>query len=197
MSNQSVSQSEASSTALGRVEKNKQRVCGVAAELFVQHSFDAVTIEMILVEAKIARSTFYRFFTDKDDLLKHILVPVFELMAQKVESVDESEPESIINGIAHAYIDAWSCYEHRLLLATTLLSEKTYPLVKEPHDRYAMRIFRLMEALNEVRLLRNDDPRLSAMLLSQIGVKMLQIHLKHPHFANAYCSALRGLLLKW
>ena len=179
-----------------KTEKNIQRVCDVAAELFIEKSFDAVTVEAIIQKAGIARSSFYRFFNDKEDLLARALIPVFVFMADRVEAIDFDKEETIVNEIASCYLDTWKTYSYRLLLAASL-QLKIYPLVKAHHDRYAMGIYKAMDKLNEVRLLRNDDPHLSAMILAKIGVKMVQIHTNYPYYENSYTNALRGLLLKW
>ena len=49
---------------------NAKKRCSTAfAELMQGHSFDDISIDMILKEADVSRSTFYRHFRDKYDLL--------------------------------------------------------------------------------------------------------------------------------
>jgi len=179
-----------------RVADTKHRVCEVAARLFNSKNIDAVSVEAIVMEAGIARSTFYRFFDDKEDLLKKIIVPVFEQARQHLEALDPDSPEEIVNGIADSYLAVWRDQPDALVL-TSGIGVKLFELVQTEHNEYADTIVRLMHTLNNARLLRNDEPRLSAVLLAQTAVRILQACTTHPQFENIYRNTLRGLLLKW
>lgn len=41
-------------------------------DLLKQHTFDAITVQMIINQAQISRATFYRYFKDKEDLLTYL-----------------------------------------------------------------------------------------------------------------------------
>lgn len=179
-----------------RVADSKHRVCEVAARLFNSKNIDAVSIEAIVLEAGIARSTFYRFFDDKEDLLKKIIVPVFEQARRHLEALDPDKPENIVNGIADSYLKVWRDQPDALIL-TSGIGTKLFELVQTEHDKYADVIVRLMNNLDEAKLLRNDEPRLSAVILAQTAVRILQSCASHPQFENIYRNMLRGLLLKW
>jgi AcrR family transcriptional regulator len=47
----------------------RQRLVAVAIELFYTHGFQAVGIDRILAEAGVTKSTFYKHFESKDDLM--------------------------------------------------------------------------------------------------------------------------------
>jgi len=179
-----------------RVNETKLHVCQVAARLFNESSFAAVTIETIVLEAGIARSTFYRWFDDKEDLLRKIIVPVFEDAQALLITVDAEQPEEIVNGIADSYITIWEQHRDALQL-TSNLDAALYPLVAEAHNRYAEAILALMSVVNESRLLRNDDTRLSAVILAQTFPRLLKVCETHPQFPNVFKSTVRGMLLKW
>ncbi len=179
-----------------RVADTKHRVCEVAARLFNSKNVDAVSVETIVMEAGIARSTFYRFFDDKEDLLKKIIVPVFEQARQHLEALDPNKPEDIVIGIADSYLAVWRDQPDALVL-TSGIGAKLFELVQAEHDEYADTIVCLMHTLNAAKLLRNDEPRLSAVLLAQTAVRILQACASHAQFENIYRNTLRGLLLKW
>ena len=179
-----------------KVSRSQQRIFDSAAKLFREKGFDAVSVEEILLDSTVARSTFYRSFTDKDDLLRQMLAPVFEHMSAQLEQLDKTEPENIINIVALSYISAWQEYGNALWL-TANLGQKIFHLVSKEHDVYAMQIYQAMETLAEYKILRNDDAKLSAILLAQAGVKILSVYEKQPHFENMYIHTLRGMLLKW
>ena len=64
--------SAASPVIRRRVANTKARVCEVAARKFNEESYAAVSVDVIVAAAGIARSSFYRFFRDKEDLLRQL-----------------------------------------------------------------------------------------------------------------------------
>ncbi|MGD9701149.1 MAG: TetR/AcrR family transcriptional regulator [Acidimicrobiia bacterium] len=50
-------------------ESPRDRVLRVAGELFYEHGFHAVGIDLILERAEVAKATLYRHFPTKDDLI--------------------------------------------------------------------------------------------------------------------------------
>lgn len=186
----------ASSAVRRRVANTKARVCTVAAKKFNEESYAAVSVDVIVAAADIARSSFYRFFKDKDDLLRQIIEPVFELAVQELDGIGVGQPESIVNGIADSYLQVWAQHRDGLVLSMKI-GATVFPLVQQSHDRYVATILVLMERLHEARMLRHDDPRMAARLLALTAVPVLQVCERHPQFANVFRSTLRGLLLKW
>lgn len=179
-----------------RVADTRARVCEVAARSFNKESYAAVSIDVIVSSAGIARSSFYRFFRDKDDLLRQIIDPVFELAVQELNGIATDQPESIVNGIADSYLQVWSQRRDGLVLSMKI-GAALFPLVQQSHDRYVAAILSLMKHLHEARMLRHDDPRMAARLLALTTVPVLQVCERHPQFENVFRSTLRGLLLKW
>jgi len=179
-----------------RVANTKRRVCEIAAQQFNSTTVDAVSVESIISGAGIARSTFYRFFDDKEDLLRKIITPVFEQACEYLDGLDPNRPEKIINGIADSYLQLWRDQPDALILSANV-GAKLFELVAKEHNIYADIIVRLMHRLHDARMLRNDDPRLSAVILAQTAVRILQVCRSHPQFENVYRSTLRGMILKW
>ena len=54
-------------------EETRKKVFGTALNLFAAKGFDNTTIEEITQKAKVAKGTFYTFFTKKEDILVHYL----------------------------------------------------------------------------------------------------------------------------
>lgn len=179
-----------------RVAGTRARVCEVAARQFNEESYAAVSVDAIVAAAGIARSSFYRFFRDKEELLRQIVDPVFELAVAELDRISVEQPETIVNGIARSYLQVWATHRDGLVLSMKL-GATLFPLVQKSHDRYVARILVLMEHLHESRMLRHDNPRMAARLLALTAVPVLQVCEKHPQFENVFCSTLRGLLLKW
>lgn len=49
----------------------KKRIVDSFSKLLGKYSFDDITVTMILKEAEVSKSTFYRYFYDKNDVLDH------------------------------------------------------------------------------------------------------------------------------
>lgn len=185
-----------SETIRRRVAGSKQRVCEVAARQFNSNSYDAASIESIATEAGIARSTFYRFFLDKEDVVRQMVNPVFEQARERLEQIDPDKPEEIVNGIAECYVEVWRDRRDALIFSASV-GMSLFPLVQPAHDACAQVVFDLMQRVHEARLLRHDDPNLAAATVAQTLVRILQVCERHPQFENVFRSTLRGMLLKW
>ncbi len=179
-----------------RVAETRRRICQVAASRFDEDGYAGASVESIVLEAGVVRSTFYRMFQDKEDLLRQIIVPVFDHTKECLSRLDRDKPETIVNGIADSYLSAWEIHREALLL-TSNIGRTIFPIVQDAHDTNAKIIIELMERLNEARMLRNDDAQLSALILAQTATRILKSSETHPQFANVFRSTLRGLLLKW
>jgi AcrR family transcriptional regulator len=55
-----------------------------AVELFTERGFDAVTVADIAARAEVARSTFFRYFTDKQEVLFHDDAAMHVLLADAI-----------------------------------------------------------------------------------------------------------------
>ena len=185
-----------SETIHKRVADSKQRVCEVAARQFNAAGYDAVSIESIATEAGIARSTFYRFFQCKEDVVRHLVVPVFRDALHYLEALDLDKPEDIVNGIADCYLSIWEGQREALIFSMNF-GVQFFSAVQDEHNAFADIVLKLMTTLGEARMLRHDDPSLAAVMLAQTAVRILQVCERHAQFENVYRSTLRGMLLKW
>ena len=65
-----------------RIAKSKRAIYGAFKTLLDSHPYPEITVEMVLGEAKVARSTFYAHFKNKDDVIfslsDHIVSHVFD-----------------------------------------------------------------------------------------------------------------------
>jgi len=185
-----------SETIHKRVADSKRRVCEVAARQFNTAGYDAVSIESIATEAGIARSTFYRFFQCKEDVVRHMVVPVFHDALKHLKTLDLNKPEDIVNGIADCYLSVWEEQREALIFSMNF-GMQFFSVVRDEHNAFADIVLKLMTTLGEARLLRHDDPNLAAVMLAQTAVRILQVCERHAQFKNIYRSTLRGMLLKW
>lgn len=69
-----------------RVSKKRQQLIEKGTELFLKHGVKRITIEEICVKAEVSKMTYYKYFTNKEALLKTIRD---DLMEQGFSKFDE------------------------------------------------------------------------------------------------------------
>ena len=62
-----------SSTFFRLPQEKRQRLLDAAWEEFTQARFSAVSINKIILRARIPRGSFYQYFSDKEDLFRYLL----------------------------------------------------------------------------------------------------------------------------
>ena len=84
--------------------RSKKEITDALFALMQKHPYDEITVKQIILEAKLARKTFYRNFESKDDVLrshiKGILFDYFEIVNNAV-----SDPLTAIFSFADKYRD--------------------------------------------------------------------------------------------
>ena len=73
-----------------KAPQRREQLIAVAAELFLQHSYDAVTVEMIAARTGITGPGLYRHFQNKQALL----IAVLEEPTQVVHEIGVAHPEA-------------------------------------------------------------------------------------------------------
>jgi AcrR family transcriptional regulator len=81
------------STSLRDVARNAVRdeVARTAWDLFVEHGFEATTVEQIAETAGMSRRTFFRYFAGKDDLILDKLLEVGDRVADALAARPSNE----------------------------------------------------------------------------------------------------------
>lgn len=86
------------------VEYNPKReqILLTGKELFWKFGFKRVTIEEVCKEAGVSKMTYYKFFSNKMDLVKILLDEVLQVSMKKYEKIRESDltyPEKVVKMI--------------------------------------------------------------------------------------------------
>ncbi len=101
----------------------------------MRSSFDAVSVEEIITAAGIVRSSFYRHFKNKSELLKAIIDPMFLSAADKLTALEGKSGHDLFDGIVDIYIWLWRDHKDALLLSGSI-GPNQFPLVMESHNRF-------------------------------------------------------------
>jgi AcrR family transcriptional regulator len=90
---------------VGRWEPGaRERLVVAAVDLFTEQGYDATTVAEIAERAGLTRSTFFRHFADKRELLVAGQETLSRLLADGIAEApaDASPLEAVANGLAHA-----------------------------------------------------------------------------------------------
>ena len=69
-----------------RVESTRTAILDVAVQLYQQNGIDKTSISQVIESAKVGRTTFYRHFADRDELLNQVLNRDFSSLITEFES---------------------------------------------------------------------------------------------------------------
>jgi AcrR family transcriptional regulator len=152
--------------------RRREQLIAVAAEFFLHHSYDAVTVEMISARAGISGPGLYRHFQNKQALLIAVLEEPTQIVHEAARRIGETttEPEVAIVGMVESHI--------RLILQgppSTLIFTKNEHALPE-HDRRRIRREMALYAEEWVSVvipLRPDLSEPEARLLTQCVFSML------------------------
>ncbi len=106
---------------------NKAKILATSEQLFAQRGFAGVSIDEIAKEAAINKSIIYYYFTNKEDLLAHIIqkhVAEFETFFKAVRSGADKTVRGIIRELVSLAVDYMSRNADiiKILLRETLMS---------------------------------------------------------------------------
>ena len=71
-----------------KISKKQQQIVETAEKLFYRYGIKRVTVEEICQKANVSKMTFYKYFANKIDLLKHIAYAALEKGYQKLNEVE-------------------------------------------------------------------------------------------------------------
>ena len=74
-----------------RRSKKREGIVATATELFIKHGIKRITVEEICREAGASKMTFYKYFDNKIELLRHIWQNWFDEGYRKLDEIDSME----------------------------------------------------------------------------------------------------------
>jgi AcrR family transcriptional regulator len=90
-----------------RVRRTRKLLQNAVIELTIEKGFQAITIQDITERAMVNRSTFYRHYLDKCDLMTHYMNDVYDLIsdekiaAEKRSDIPEHLPSGLVAMLRH------------------------------------------------------------------------------------------------
>ncbi|SED03465.1 transcriptional regulator, TetR family [Bradyrhizobium erythrophlei] len=150
----------------------REQLIAVAAELFLQHSYDAVTVEMIAARAGITGPGLYRHFQNKQAVLIAVLEEPTQIVHEVAKQIAETtkDPKAAMIAMVESHI--------RLILkgppSTLIFTKNEHALPEHDHRRIRREMALYAEEWISVIIpLRPDLSEPEARLLTQAVFSML------------------------
>ncbi|MCO5973779.1 TetR/AcrR family transcriptional regulator [Actinoallomurus soli] len=152
----------------------RQRIIEAAQELFREHGFDGVSVGDIAERAEVGRTTFFRHFRDKQEVVFAREQELLDMVAAAGQADDALPPRSVTEGVAQlgpvllalcaqATADPAGYTRHFALI-------EQHP---ELRDRDAVKMQQFGDKLSELLIRRGADEA-TAVLAGQIALACFQ-----------------------
>jgi len=178
-----------------RQGRTRQRILRESAHLFLRKGFANTSVEDIIEAAEIARSSFYRFFSNREEVLANIIRPVFETGLRQLDDIDTGGPHEIMEGIFQTYLDLWLAGPDELRIATRFGGVYFY-LFQDIHYQYRVKLLNLIRQAAPSGILLNDDAEMTGRLIARCTVPALEVYHEQADFHELFRRTMRGMLLK-
>jgi AcrR family transcriptional regulator len=185
-----------------RDENRKRRVAALldaALRLFLRHGVEVVTIDDITARARMAKGGFYRYFDDKDALVRALVAPLAETIERAFARCSaELAAARTLDGIAAGYMTLAADLARAVLEQSDVvrfyLQECRGPAAgpRRPVSRLAARILELSIGVTRVAVERRLMRPFSAEIitLAVIGATEAMIH---AHLSGAGLAPAAGV----
>jgi AcrR family transcriptional regulator len=178
-----------------RQSRTRRRIVVESARLFVEKGFEHVSVEEIIAAAEIARSSFYRFFANREDVLASIIRPVFEHGTEELEALATTDPAQIMRGIFDTYLTLWRTGPDALRVSTRI-GGKYFPLFEDVHSVFRRRIEALVGEAEKAGILLNGSAEYTVRLIARSAVPVMEVYSKDPDFEELFHKTMTGFLLE-
>jgi AcrR family transcriptional regulator len=185
----------ASAKVARRQGRTRERIVSESARLFLARGFESVSVDHIVAAAEIARSSFYRFFPNREEVLSSIIRPVFLAGISTMHGLGRRAPRQIMEGILDMYLALWRTSPDALRLATRM-GGAYFRLFEDVHMTYRQALTALLKRVEGTGTLLNDNGEYSARLIARSAVPVLEVYREDPRIESLFRRTMTGLLLK-
>jgi len=178
-----------------RRERMRAALVAAASRQFAARGVGAVSVEELIAEADVSRATFYRFFSNKINLLEEILNPIFEDAVALLEARKDDPPLAALEGLTDAYWQLWRRHRDAMLLIP-VVSPEAFRHFAGQHAALNAAMLRLLEKAERADLLRNGSAQYSLKVIARTAIPLLRVYDGHAAAEALFRDALRGLLTR-
>jgi AcrR family transcriptional regulator len=177
-----------------RQSRTRQRILEQSAHLFIAKGFENVSVEEIIDAAEIARSSFYRFFSNREQVLANIIRPVFDRGVAELEKINTADPADTMSGIFDTYLKLWNTSPDALRISTRVGGAYFY-LFADVHAIFRSKLASLLDSIEPSGIFINDSAEHTGRLLARTAVHVLEVYSRENDFAELFHKTMTGYLL--
>ena len=177
-----------------RQGRTRQRILDVSAQKFVEHGFENVSVEDIIEAAEIARSSFYRFFSNREEVLTSIIRPVFETGLMELDAIDTKDPSATMTGIFDTFLKLWQANPDALRVSTRVGGVHFY-LFEDIHRQFREKLAGLLDAIEPTGIFLNGSADKTGRLMARTFVSVMEVYAGDPDFDAQFHQTMTGFLL--
>ncbi|MFW2403954.1 MAG: TetR/AcrR family transcriptional regulator [Gammaproteobacteria bacterium] len=177
-----------------RQGRTRQRILDESARLFIAKGFENVSVEDIIAAAEIARSSFYRFFSNRDQVLASIIRPVFEQGIVALDAITSRSAQDVMDAVFDLYLDLWTSSPDSLRVSTRVGGVHFY-LFEDVHLTFREKLARTLKSVEPSGIFLNGSADLTGRLLARTAVPVLETYSQEKEFEKLFRSSMRGFLL--
>jgi len=149
------------------IQDFRERLCKVAARLFVEKGYEKVTMRMLADELQVSRMTPYRYFADKAEILAAIRAEGFKQLFDETAAAmsASNHPVQDLEALSRVYFEFAMKNQHlyRMMFEMSQDDEQEYPELQEQLDRVKHIMIRASTIGVDAGILKKD-----ATLASQL-----------------------------
>jgi len=111
----------------------KEEILDVAAAMFAEHGFDAVSLTDIADAVGLSKATLYHYFSRKEEILGTIVVSTIRDLNAYIEQAiaRATTPEARLIAFLEAQADFFELHQHRFQVLVTRFSNLTEPKLRD------------------------------------------------------------------
>jgi AcrR family transcriptional regulator len=173
----------------------RDALIAAAARQFVARGVNAVSVEDLIAEADLSRSTFYELFDNKYSLLEHIVNPVFDEAAARLAALAVADPAVGLQGVIDTYLALWRDHRDGLLLIP-VIDAQTFQRFEARHKALNDALLVVLLRAEQAGLLRNGSAHYSLKVIARTAIPLLRVYDGHPGAQALFRDALRSLLVR-
>lgn len=129
-------------TTNGKIaEQSKKKIANALLVVLEQYDYKEITITQLAAEANLSRKTFYRLFTDKEDVLSYLFHNLYIECFEQIKS----QHTQYYWDIVQCYFDFWEARKSLLLL---FKKSNLLPILFDGAYRYSFSIFEYIRSKN-------------------------------------------------
>jgi len=160
-------------TRAAQAEKTRQSVLDTARNLFLEHGFDATSLQLIADTMGVTKANVYYYFRTKIAILEALLAPTVEALTERLDTAEGiADRKKRVDYLITTWVD------QVVLAYRTLAPMSRHDPIVRRHEQ----ISRDLDALGErgLRLMFGPDPtsdeQAAYWLISDLGVVNRRLH---------------------